>query len=135
MIKTAEEFVRLRESENPEEYIRSSNESADISVWIDVIEKYPHMHQWVAYNKTVPREILKILAYSNDWRVRNMVAMRRAAGPEILSLLMKDESEAVRSEVAYNAKVTKEILEYLLTDESEDIREVAAEKLAKMSDE
>ena len=57
MIKTAEEFVNLRCSEHPDEYSRAARETAGINVWYDVIQKYPDMKEWVAYNKTTPKEI------------------------------------------------------------------------------
>ena len=70
MIKNAEEFVKLRESEKEEEYQRAAREAASTEVWQEVIEKYPHMKKWVAYNKTVPNEILEILAEDIDLFLR-----------------------------------------------------------------
>ena len=58
MIKDADEFYRLRNSELPEEYNRAANESAELETWLDVIEKYPDMKVWVIHNKTIQIEIL-----------------------------------------------------------------------------
>ncbi|MGO4249462.1 hypothetical protein AB4Y87_19790 [Paenarthrobacter sp. RAF54_2] len=76
MIQSAAEFVRLRSSEDPAEYHRAAHEEADVSVWLDVIDKYPDMRFWVAHNKTVPLEILELLASDPDVRVRSFVATK-----------------------------------------------------------
>ncbi len=132
MIESAEQFVKLRESDKEEEYYRAAHEAADEEVWLEVIRVYPHMRRWVAHNKTVPQNILKILSTDSDWRVRSKVAERRAAGEEILMKLASDPDESIRLTVAYNPKVTKKVLEKLLDDSWERIREVAAKKLAEL---
>ena len=131
MIKSAEEFVRLRESDDIEEQDRAARESASLGIWLEVIEKYPHKREWVAHNKTVPHEILKILADDQDSKVRWMVATRRSAGEEILEKLAEDVNEGVRERVLYNPKVTKKILQKLIHDPWEDIRIDAENKLRK----
>lgn len=50
MILSADEFIRLRTSEDPEEYGRTASEEASESVWMDVINKYPDMKDWVDHN-------------------------------------------------------------------------------------
>lgn len=132
MITSAEEFVRLRESDKQEEYYRTAHEAATDDVWLEVIMNYPHMRRWVAHNKTVPRRILKILSTDPDSRVRIKVAERRVAGEEILMKLSLDPDESIRLTVAFNPKVTKDILMKLLDDKWERIREVAAKRLAEM---
>jgi hypothetical protein len=62
MINSAEEFVRLRNSELPEDYLRSANEEAPIHVWYDILLRFPTMREWVVHNRTVPLEILEVLA-------------------------------------------------------------------------
>ena len=54
MIKSAGEFVKLRNSDVPEEYNRSATEEADELVWLEIIKKFPDMRSWVAHNKTIP---------------------------------------------------------------------------------
>lgn len=134
MIKTAEEFVRLRLSDLMEEYSRSADDSAPEEVWLEVIHKYPEMRKWVAHNKTVSQKILKLLAVDLDSNVRSMVATRRKAGEEILRKLAFDPDESVRLDVAANPKVTKEILLELLNDEWEEIVELARERLNQLED-
>lgn len=62
MITTAAEFVRLRESEFLEEYTCAAHDEADLTVWLDLIEHYTEMRQWVAHNKTVPLCVSDILS-------------------------------------------------------------------------
>ena len=99
-INSADEFVRLRESTNPAEYHRAGHEEATLEVWRDVIERYPDMRKWVAYNKTVPLEILATLASDPDWYVRSTVAMKRKLTPDLLDQLAADKSKSIRMQVA-----------------------------------
>ncbi len=56
MINSADDFVRLRCSEDRNEYERAAWDEAPLEVWLDVIERFPDMRFWVACNKTVPME-------------------------------------------------------------------------------
>ena len=116
MIESAEEFVSLRTSENPELYQKAASESAKEEIWREVIEKYPDMKVWVARNKTVPSNILEILSRDADADVRYAVAMKRKAGQNILQRLAQDSDKSVRLRVALNPKTSKVILEQLLND-------------------
>ena len=62
MINSAEKFRALRTSENRNDYSRAANEPAPDGVWTDVIEKFPDMRVWVAQNKTISIDILRVLA-------------------------------------------------------------------------
>lgn len=130
MITRAEEFKRLRESENQEEYTRAAQEEAPIEVWEVVLKKYPHLAVWVAQNKTVPNEILEMLALHKESRVRCMVARKRKIPESIMLLLAKDSDESVRYSLAHNAKATRKVLEILVTDTWSKVRTKAREKLA-----
>ena len=57
MINSAEEFVRLRTSEQKEEYSKAVEDEAPISVWLDIVDRFPEMKEWVVHNRTVPLEI------------------------------------------------------------------------------
>lgn len=76
MINSAEEFVRLRLSDNMEEYLKAAWDEAPFEVWLQVIETYPEMREWVAHNKSIPIEIKEILADDADERVRFNVATK-----------------------------------------------------------
>lgn len=78
VIYSAEEFVRLRTSEDPSEYNRAAHDEATESTWRDVIERFPGMRFWVAQNKTVPLSVLEILRHDHDENVRLMVTSKRS---------------------------------------------------------
>jgi hypothetical protein len=128
-IDSAAEFVRLRESEDPAEYWRAAHEDASIDVWRDVISDYPDMRFWVAQNKTVPVEILTVLAQDADGRVRSMVARKRSIGDEIMKVLAADVDSGVRMSIARHPKVTRSVLELLINDEWDEVARVAQERL------
>lgn len=90
MIESADQFVLLQTSENPELYQKAANDSATEETWREVIEKYPDMRVWVARNKTVPSSILEILSHDKNADVRYAVAMKRKAGQDILQRLAQD---------------------------------------------
>ncbi|WP_139983894.1 hypothetical protein [Nocardioides litoris] len=78
MIETAEEFVRLRTSEDPDDYNRAAREEASEATWRDVVDRFPEMRVWVAHNKTVPLSVLEILRKDPDERVVCMVRIKRS---------------------------------------------------------
>ena len=124
MIRSAEEFVRLRSSDHKAEYGRAAQEEALLSVWRDVIAGYPSCRKWVAHNKTVPLEILgELCAFEVDVRV--FVAMKRSLSPALFHRLSHDEDAVVRQQVAANKKAPREVLEKLSRDSDEDVARVA----------
>lgn len=124
-IESAEEFVELRQ-ENDE---RAAHDDASLAVWHAIIDRYPDMDFWVAYNKTVPVEILERLASSPDARVRVMVARKRKATPALLSRLATDEHDAVRAAVARHRSTPREVLEAMLEDDWAEVRSIVRERL------
>jgi hypothetical protein len=131
MIQSAEEFVRLRTSTRPEEYHQAAHGEASTSVWTEVIERYPQMRSWVAHNKTVPTEILAVLASDPDPGVRAVVAEKRRLPVELFRQLAGDPNEMVRARVAYNRKVPSELLEILAADPADLVREAAEMSLTR----
>ncbi len=131
MISSAEEFVRLRSSELPEEYWRAAHEEASEVVWLDVIARFPDMRKWVAQNKTVPLSMLEILARDADVSVRCMVAAKRKLSPVLFDLLSQDSEGTVRSRIANNKKAPLHILKRLLDDPEAFIRKAALKRLEK----
>jgi hypothetical protein len=132
-INSAEEFMRLRYSTNPEEYRRASNEDAAPEVWRDVIARYPDARIWVAQNKTVPLEVLAVLVSDPDPRVRSMVALKRKLTPDLLDQLAQDSNDSVRLHVAMHNNTSESTLSTLLNDPWENIREAAAKRLESNS--
>jgi hypothetical protein len=115
-ISSAEEFVRLRSSEILEEYVSAAWAKASDEVWLEVIQKYPDYVHWVAHNKSISLEIIRILATHPDDDVRSFIARKRKTPPDVLWMLAKDQDDSVRAGVVCNAKTPKEILEFLLND-------------------
>jgi hypothetical protein len=129
MILSAEEFVQLRTSVNPADYLRAASEEAAGGVWLEVIEQYPDMRFWVAQNKTVPVGILEKLAMDADARVRYMVASKNKLTPELLELLSRDPDPTIRERIARNKKCSKPVLERLSTDPTPAVASAAQEHL------
>ncbi|OEC92547.1 hypothetical protein [Acinetobacter sp. YK3] len=129
MINSAEEFILLRNSETRDEYIRAAYEDASDLVWIDVISRFPEMREWVAYNKTVPLNILEILARDENESVRAAVAIKRKLSPELFDLLYRDSSEEVRHRIACNKKTPIYILKMLTNDPIMFVREAALKRV------
>ena len=128
-IVSAAEFVRLRTSADPLEYGRAAHAEMPADVWMTLISEYPDMRKWAAHNKTVPIEILTILASDPDRDVRRMVAVKRKLTPEILERLSDDEDEAVRRAVAQHRRTPRHVLVQLRDDPWQEIRRIAGERL------
>ena len=129
MIESAEEFVRLRTSENQEEYSRAAHDEAPIEVWIEVIENYPDMAFWVAQNKTLPYELLELLAGHREDRVRSMVASKNKLKEPLLLKLGSDISDSVRMTIARHKKATLAVLKPLTGDAWDEIAKLASERI------
>jgi len=128
-IRSAADFVRLRESSKPEDYRRAANDEAPIEVWDEIVRAHPDMRFWVAQNKSVPLEILRILARDEDERVRSMVASKRKLDEATLSELARDSDDGVRHSVARNPTTPRAVLEYLRDDPWETVRHIAEKRV------
>lgn len=131
MISSAEEFVELRTRLRREEYLRAAQESAPREIWIEVIQRFPDMRFWVAQNKTVPVEILAVLARDPDAQVRWMCASKNKLTDELFALLAADDDDSVRAGIAYNKNAPSEILRRLAEDRSQTVSAVARERLIR----
>ena len=131
MIASAEEFIRLRYSDDPSEYRRAAEEPAVLDVWHELVERHPAARVWVARNKTVPIEVLAVLAGDPDSEVRSAVAMKRKLTPELLENLASDPDESVRLQVAQHRNTLKGTLARLARDDWEQVASTAAERLAR----
>ncbi|RZT00243.1 HEAT repeat domain-containing protein [Aquimarina brevivitae] len=118
MINSAEEFKRLRESESKSEYQRAFTEKASIEICYDILKKYPDLAFWVAQNKTIPIEILYILAEHKNAKVRCMVARKRKIDDFILDKLREDPDEAVRYVLICNTNLSNEKKKLIKTSDS-----------------
>lgn len=132
MLRSAEEFVRLRESSVEEEYNRAAYEPASEQVWLDVIRDYPNMKEWVVHNKTVPLRILYLLSIDPDSDIRKEVARKRKLDKILFERLSRDADVYVRQKIAYNRKAPMFILKILATDIEVEVREVALDRLREL---
>ncbi|WP_217592955.1 hypothetical protein [Cohnella sp. GbtcB17] len=130
LIYSAEEFVRLRKSEIPSEYLRASWDAATFEVWVEVIEKYPELRFWVAQNKT--SEIMEILSDDPSERVRGMIASKNRLPEHLQIKLAKDIDSSVRERIVYNKKISAVVVQLLVQDEDGSIREKARSRLTQL---
>lgn len=126
-MKSAEEYMRLRESEDRLEQLRAVHEELPLEIWLEIIEEFPDARWSVARNKTVPLEVLEILAKDPDERVRWMVVRKRKLTVDILRVLAVDSDETVRADVARHRRADAELLDVLARDHSSYVRGVVAE--------
>lgn len=129
MLRSAEEFAHLRTSDDSEEQGRASREDAPLQVWFDVLERFPDLREWVAHNKTVPHEILEVLARDQSPGVRATVASKRTLRPELQAVLAKDPEASVRHTLACNAKCIEAVRLSLAKDVEPFVREAAVRRL------
>ncbi len=130
----AREWVRLRSSDNREEYVRAAWAEMPDSEWLAVLEEFPDMRSWVAHAKKCPLAVLQRLATDSDPAVRSMVASRRRAGVELLRRLATDVDEAVRQRVAFNPKTPHDVLGSLQHDPVDLVSNAATRQLATIDD-
>ncbi len=130
MIETAEEFIRLRQSENQNEYFRAAHDQAPLEIWHEVIEKHPDMAFWVAQNKTVPYQLLELLADHQEARVRSMVASKNKLKEILLIKLASDPDDSVRMNIARHKKATATVLRLLVNDSWSEIKNLAMQRIA-----
>jgi hypothetical protein len=129
VITSAEEFVALRSSEIKAEYDRAAMEEAPISVWREVIRKYPEYSRWVVHNKTVPLEILEELC-AVDTDSRPFIARKRKLSLTLFENLSQDLNSSVRTGIASNKKTPDAILERLFHDDNEGVARLAKRNYA-----
>lgn len=132
MIKSADEFIRLRTSEIKGEYDRSAHDTAEMSTWIEVIEKYPDYKKWVIHNKTVPVEILERLTLDKDPKIRSAVARKRKITDKIFLLLSRDNDENVRYALMCNTNLTVDKLKQIETTDSDWLVKQLREKIKEI---
>ncbi len=133
MIVSAEEFIRLRKSSDPEEYRRAAHEEASNEVWLQVIKEYPEMKKWVIHNKSIPVEILDHLSKDIDPEVRrDVAAKRKIMGTVIFERLSKDKDENVRLELLRNRKLSVEMLRQINSSGSDYFEQEYKEKLTTL---
>lgn len=126
-IGSAEEFVRLRNSEDREENQRAAHSAASPEVWDEVTAHFPDMRRRVAQNKTIPSAAMEQLALDPDPLVRSVIASRRACPEAVMQRLVTDGDEGAR--LAYNPRLPVDLLIQLASDPSALVAEGAKARL------
>lgn len=134
MIESAQEFIRLRISTDPDAYRRAAHEPAPESVWEELVRDHAEMRQWVVQNKTVPESILALLHNDPSADVRCTVARKRKLPKHLQAALATDPDASVRHALAHNSKLDSGILLQLSEDAEEFVREAAIKRLQKRQD-
>lgn len=129
MITSAQEFIRLRESDDLTEQNRATLEYADIDIWMEVIEKYPDFKNWVIHNKEIQVEILEFLSNDANPDIRSAVARKRKINKTIKDKLSKDLDENVRFALLSNTKLSIDELKQINVENSIWLREKLEERL------
>lgn len=128
--QSAQEFIRLRLSDNLDDQREAAHGTAATEVWMQVLRDRPDLAYWVAQNKTVPMEVLRFIALSDlDTDARRMVALKRKATPDLLDLLSADPDESVRRTVARHRNASDQTLLKLASDPDQDVREIASDRI------
>jgi hypothetical protein len=108
MIKSAREFARLRQSLDPAEQTRATQEAAESDqVWQDVVTQFPELKVWVVRNKKVSLDILRRLSTDPDPRIRREVASKRKLDADLIAALEKDPDPNVRQQLAQTLGMRK----------------------------
>lgn len=129
-IRTPEHFIKLRESDRPEDHRHATWGVADDSVWFELIQHHPHMRRWVAQNKTLSSRVQLRLAEDPDVRVRYAVATSPALAAEVLEILLHDRDASIRRVIVTQENLSLQQLERLSTDPDPDVAGDAAEQLS-----
>jgi hypothetical protein len=132
LIHRASEFIdALEASDN--DLIRFGKASTE--TWLEIIDHSEDAAIWVALNKTIPIEVIAVLAKHSSARVRRFAADKNAITPELIALLAVDSDPSVRLRIANHKKSGAEILRTLLRDDWDQIVEIAREKLDALEQE
>ena len=119
------EFFRLCDSKSSWDANRSFVEEASLSVWLDIVEKFPERRIDVAQNKTISEEVVRALVVKGDATVRSILAEKRRLPSDLFSVLSTDKDEIVRKKVAANQKIPFDVLKVLCSDSVEGVAAVA----------
>ena len=130
MIHSAQEFKRLRESEDLEEQRISATSEAPLAVWREVLMTFPELKEWVISNKTIQIEILETLASDPDAKGRSAVARKRKINDQIFELLRGDPDEQVRHALINNTKLSNQMKLKINVEDSEWLKNALQQKVA-----
>ncbi|MEU8222521.1 hypothetical protein [Kribbella sp. NPDC048915] len=125
MIGSADEFVGLRRSWDGTDWQRIKRDEAPLEVWLEIVREHPDMRFWVAFNRTLPAEVVRLLSQDSDWRVRARIASRKDAPGDVLAALSADPHDAVAASVAGNPGTPDDALTRLTGHHWDQVRSKA----------
>lgn len=128
MIDSPADFHRFWMSGNPMLRHRLTHDEASVETWRAVIASLPEARATVARNKTLPPELLIVLAGDEDPRVREEVAGRRGLPRSAQETLISDAEMLVRHRLAFNATLAADLRARLEEDEDETVRHAAQQR-------
>ena len=124
-IGTPDEFVRLRLSEDPDEYMRAAYSWAEDATWHEVLDRYPEMAVWVVHNKSVPHSILDRIIEGGYSEAKDLVTSKRKLTPAQIETLVHDPSYRIRAGIARHPKISESLLVLLQKDPNHWVRRAA----------
>lgn len=125
MIGSVEEFARLCDSGQEEDYLRAIEDQAPTFVWEEIVRKRPDLAEIVASSASVPDSVLEIIALTSPWRARYTVAILPRTPAHVLVKLAKDGDSRVRRAVVGNEGLPLKILGQLRNDDNPEIAAAA----------
>lgn len=131
MIESVQEFVDLVERDDDVSRLRLRSDMAPVSVWEEIISRYPALKRAVTLNKMLDERVIRKLAEDPDPLVRADIANRRGLPSDLFALLARDSEESVRARIAWNKKTPESVLHLLLSDESEIVVESIKRRLGQ----
>jgi hypothetical protein len=129
MIKSANEFISLCHSKDESDVARSLADEAPLSVWEDLIFNFKIHQIDVVQNRTIPFEVMRVLASQGDGLVRSILAEKRRLPIDLFDFLSKDSSSLVRKKIAANKKTPADVVKNLANDGDDDVARVARFRL------
>ena len=130
-IESADEFLELLNSDDPEVRDRLRTDVASEEVWLDTLYSYPQLAAWVATNETVPPRILRLISTHSDPGVRRHVVLTSRLVADDLRVLAADPDQQVRAAVACQVATDDDVLVGLIGDESDEVRVQAFAELSR----
>jgi leucine rich repeat (LRR) protein len=126
VIENPQVFRQLWMSGNPMLRHRLTHDEAPLEVWRAVIASLPEARETVAKNKSLPGELLVVLAADEDRRVREEVAGRRGLPRAAQAILVRDAETLVRHRLAFNRSLDQDLRLQLREDAEAMVRDAAA---------
>ncbi|QWT19809.1 hypothetical protein KPL74_18940 [Bacillus sp. NP157] len=121
MLRSGQEFVALIMSSSKADRVRALSSEAPASVWMKVIHEFPGLIRFVAFNRSLPDEVLIELAESASAEVREAVANRSRLPEQVQRRLARDACSRVRLALVRKSMLSDDLLADLARDTDSEI--------------